>query len=86
MKFKTNDEVYLKERTNVSDKVGKPNLWDHIDHWPLYVGTANLGRYMVISGDLSDERTAVYELSWNFSFKSLGYHPLIFWSSRIGKH
>jgi SAM-dependent methyltransferase len=57
MKFKKQDEVYLSNRKALSDKMDKKNLWEHIDHWPLYVGTANLGRYMVIADLLKQTMT-----------------------------
>jgi len=49
MKFKNIDKAYLAKRKKLAVKHDKPWLWEHIDHWPLYVGTANLGRYMAIS-------------------------------------
>lgn len=49
MKFKKQDEAYLSKRKDLAEKIDKPWLWEHIDHWPLYVGKANLGRFMAIS-------------------------------------
>ena len=49
MKFKSVDENYLNQRKEFSEQMGKQELWSVIDHWPLYVGVANLGRYMAIS-------------------------------------
>lgn len=49
MKFKTLDEHYLTERRNFSEKCGQRELWSVIDHWPLYVGIGNLGRFMAIA-------------------------------------
>ena len=49
MKFKTLDEHYLTERRNFSEKCGQRELWSVIDHWPLYVGSGNLGRFMAIA-------------------------------------
>ena len=49
MKFKSEDDVYLTERKTLANKLGKENLWEYVDHWPLYVGTSNFGRYMAIA-------------------------------------
>jgi len=43
-----NDDKYLKERVGVAARIGRSNLWDVVDHWPLYVGVRNLARYLAI--------------------------------------
>lgn len=48
-KFGTEDEVYFTERVEFSKKMGNRELWSVIDHWPLYCGVANLGRYMAVA-------------------------------------
>jgi hypothetical protein len=49
LKFATEDKKYLEARKRLSDTYGKRELWSVADHWPLYCGTANLGRFMAIS-------------------------------------
>ncbi len=49
MKFSSADESYLKQRRSYSEKSGPREMWSLIDQWPLYVGNANLGRYMAIA-------------------------------------
>ena len=49
MKFKTIDTQYLNSRREYSERTGARELWSVVDHWPLYVGTSNLGRFMAIS-------------------------------------
>jgi len=49
MKFKNIDKKYLSERQSFSKKIGPRELWSVMDHWPLYVGTANLSRFMAIA-------------------------------------
>lgn len=49
MKFETLDERYLTQRRDFSTKTGLRELWSVIDHWPLYVGVGNLGRFMAIT-------------------------------------
>lgn len=49
MKFKAIDERYLTQRRALSAKYGPRDVWSVVDHWPLYVGTSNLARYMAIS-------------------------------------
>lgn len=49
MKFETIDERYLTQRRNFSAEIGPRELWSVIDHWPLYVGIGNLGRFMAIA-------------------------------------
>jgi hypothetical protein len=58
MKFKTLDERYLNLRCSLSEKCGPRELWSVIDQWPLYVGTSNLARFMVI-GDMLRETLEV---------------------------
>jgi hypothetical protein len=54
MKFATLDERYLTQRRRVSEQIGERELWSVIDHWPLYVGIGNLGRFMAISDILRE--------------------------------
>jgi hypothetical protein len=49
MKFTTEDRRYLEDRKRLSERVGPREMWSLIDHWPLYVGIANLGRFMAIA-------------------------------------
>ena len=49
MKFRNIDKKYLSERQSFSKKIGPRELWSVMDHWPLYVGTANLSRFMAIA-------------------------------------
>ncbi|MEM9680416.1 MAG: TylF/MycF/NovP-related O-methyltransferase, partial [Bacteroidota bacterium] len=48
MKFEKIDKKYLSERKKLSQKYVKENLWEIIDHWPLYVGNSNLQRFLTI--------------------------------------
>jgi len=48
MKFETTDAEYRTARTELSNKYGPREMWSMIDHWPLYCGIANLGRYLTI--------------------------------------
>ncbi len=54
MKFSTIDERYLSQRKEFSERSGPREMWSLIDHWPLYVGTGNLSRFMAISDMLRD--------------------------------
>jgi SAM-dependent methyltransferase len=49
MKFAAEDKCYLEKRKEYSEKKGPKEMWSLIDHWPLYVGGSNLGRYLAIS-------------------------------------
>lgn len=49
MKFEKLDKKYLAERRKFSAENGAQDLWSVIDHWPLYVGISNLGRFMAIA-------------------------------------
>jgi len=49
MKFKTADQTYFEARKAFSAKQGPRELWLAIDHWPLYCGIANLGRFLAVS-------------------------------------
>ncbi|MDH5189722.1 MAG: TylF/MycF family methyltransferase [Gammaproteobacteria bacterium] len=49
MKFQKQDDTYLTNRKELAEKINRPDMWELIDHWPLYVGLANLGRYMAIA-------------------------------------
>jgi len=42
------DRVYLDARKSFSENVGQRELFSVIDHWPLYVGTKNLCRFLAI--------------------------------------
>ncbi len=44
----TTDRVYLDARKSFSARTGQRELFSVIDHWPLYVGTGNLGRFLAI--------------------------------------
>ena len=48
-KFSSDDRAYLDERAELSKQMGPRELWSVIDHWPLYCGIANLGRYMAVA-------------------------------------
>ncbi len=57
-KFAKSDDRYLKARRALSEKYGARELWSIADHWPLYVGVANLARFMAMA-DLLDRTLAV---------------------------
>ncbi len=42
------DAVYLEARKELSQNIGKRELFSVIDHWPLYAGTGNIGRWLAI--------------------------------------
>ena len=42
------DQIYLEARKAFSAKVGTRELFSIIDHWPLYVGNGNIGRFLAI--------------------------------------
>lgn len=48
MKFQTLDKAYKTSRADFSEKYGAKEIWSLIDHWPLYCGIGNLGRYLAI--------------------------------------
>jgi hypothetical protein len=48
MKFKKIDENYFEQRKEFSLKYGQRDVWEVIDHWPLYVGNFNLQRVLSI--------------------------------------
>lgn len=48
MKFSEEDKAYFDRRKQFSSEVGPVELWSAIDHWPLFVGTANLARSIAI--------------------------------------
>lgn len=54
MKFSSIDQGYFDKRKFFSDQIGSCELFSVIDHWPLYVGTSNLARFMAISDILRD--------------------------------
>ena len=49
MKFTETDKEYFLKRKSFSEKYGTRELWNVIDHWPLYCGIQNLARNIVIS-------------------------------------
>lgn len=54
MKFAREDKRYLEKRQAFSAEAGPRELWSVIDHWPLYCGVANLGRFMAIADFLRE--------------------------------
>jgi len=58
MKYTRLDAEYKARRTKVAESLSIPNLWEIIDHWPLYVGVMNLHRFLTIS-DLLRETAAL---------------------------
>lgn len=48
MKFSRADKDYFQRRIEFADQLGPIELWSVMDHWPLYVGTANLARSLAI--------------------------------------
>ena len=49
MKFKSLDEQYFASREVFAKQIKNLELWNLIDHWPLYVGNVNLARNLAIS-------------------------------------
>lgn len=49
MKPKSNYSEFLEQRKSVSEKLGKQELWEVIDQWPLYAGVFNIARNMAIA-------------------------------------
>ncbi len=49
MKFAAEDEHFLTQRKVLSEEWGDREFWSLADHWPLFCGIANLGRFMAIS-------------------------------------
>jgi predicted O-methyltransferase YrrM len=49
MKFKTEDTQYIEARRRLSEESGPRELWSVIDHWPLFAGIANIGRFLAIA-------------------------------------
>jgi len=43
------DNVYLARRKDLSRSLGKRDVWEFVDHWPLYSGIRNLARYLSIT-------------------------------------
>jgi hypothetical protein len=39
---------YLNDRKNFAQQIGKPDLFEFIDHWQIYVGQENLSRFLTI--------------------------------------
>ncbi len=54
MKPKGNYSGFLEQRKAISEKLGKQELWDIIDQWPLYTGVFNLARSMAIAEIIKD--------------------------------
>lgn len=48
LKFAKTDTQYLQDRRKFSKKYGHREIWDVMDHWPLYCGIKNLSRYLTI--------------------------------------
>jgi len=48
-KFEQEDARYKSKRTAFAEELGPVPLWTAIDAWPLYVGSGNLARTMVIA-------------------------------------
>lgn len=48
MKFENEDAQYLAARREAAERLGLPELWDTVDHWPLYAGTGNLARVLAV--------------------------------------
>lgn len=57
-KFEQEDARYKSKRAAFADELGPVPLWTAIDAWPLYVGSGNLARTMVIA-DLLRETAEV---------------------------
>lgn len=45
-KFAKIDSKYLKTRQKISAEYGPQEIFSIVDHWPLYCGIANMGRYL----------------------------------------
>jgi len=41
-------DPYLLRRKKFASEINSPNLFDFIDHWPLYAGVQNISRYLYI--------------------------------------
>lgn len=54
MKFQSVDKAYKTARAELSAQYGPREMWSMIDHWPLYCGISNLGRYLAIYDILQD--------------------------------
>ena len=61
-------DPYLLNRRKLAREINAPNLFDFIDHWPLYAGVQNIGRYLYIYETLksvNDVKGDIVELgSW----------------------
>ena len=49
MKFQETDNRYFARRADFAQSNSAPQMWDLIDHWPLYVGKVNLARNLAIT-------------------------------------
>jgi SAM-dependent methyltransferase len=49
VKFREADQRYFARREAFAKEIGAPDLWRTMDHWPLYVGLANLGRSLAVA-------------------------------------
>ena len=71
MKFDKQDQRYLNNRQQFSEKNYKQNIWPIVDNWPLYVGTSNFARVLTITELLRDTLTVPGDIaefgSWNGS-------------------
>ena len=57
MKFAKSDQRYLSQRKEFSQQLGDMELWSVIDHWPLYAGIGNVGRFLGIADVLKSTLT-----------------------------
>jgi len=48
MKFSKSDKAYFERRNKFAEEIGKPDLYETIDQWPLFVGTGNFARFLAI--------------------------------------
>lgn len=49
MKFQEIDDQYFARKSDFAQSNSVPQMWDLIDHWPLYVGKVNLARNLAIT-------------------------------------
>ena len=41
-------DPYLLNRKKLALEINKPDLFDYIDHWPLFAGVQNISRFLYI--------------------------------------
>ena len=41
-------DPYLLNRKKLALEINKPDLFDFIDHWPLFAGVQNISRFLYI--------------------------------------